>query len=144
MDRLEKLLRQNQMAHYMTNIEKWIDAKEYEIDHGDITEKQLDYLRPLAYPGTPIHNAVRQKDDKEEEYSGMANNERRFLVAQMRKGQKFQSTTKLLDVERTNDFDIRTHEEAIEQHQQMEKWVKGMQSIKLSHWQPKQEWVTSS
>ena len=39
MDRLEKLLRQNQMAHYMTNIEKWIDAKEYEIDHGDITEK---------------------------------------------------------------------------------------------------------
>ena len=144
MDRLEKLLRQNQMAHYMTNIEKWIDAKEYEIDHGDITEKQLDYLRPLAYPGTPIHNAVRQKDDKEEEYSGMANNERRFLVAQVRKGQKFQSTTKLLDVERTNDFDIRTHEEAIEQHQQMEKWVKGMQSIKLSHWQPKQEWVTSS
>ena len=98
MDRLEKLLRQNQMAHYMTNIEKWIDAKEYEIDHGDITEKQLDYLRPLAYPGTPIHNAVRQKDDKEEEYSGMANNERRFLVAQMRKGQKFQSTTKLLDI----------------------------------------------
>ena len=74
--------RARQLAHFKKNEERWVESKDFLLK-GDISEKNLLYLRPLTF-GTPPHQIASNNDLSSHKFRSMSGKTKKFLVTRLK------------------------------------------------------------